>query len=231
MFCVILLSYKRPGNIKGIVDVLLGLSRVSKVVISNNNPEINLVEWLSESILGSDKVDLLQQVSAKDCAYRFELAKEYSADYDNFICPDDDIFLSVRQYELLMDAYLKDRSRVYGVRGQLLMHAESGPFLHSGLSEVNSFLDVLNCLYVFSNQHVNRYFQLVKQLGWADDGLRFVDDVLISLASSLPPRCLNVGELSFCDTQDHEDIATWQSSGFASRRIEAFFQIKSLTFK
>lgn len=225
MFCVVLLSFKRPQNIAKITRILLSLNRVGKLIICNNNPKIDLKDWGLAPTWEDSRVHLIQQTEEKDCAIRFDIARQYSTDFEHFMCPDDDLFLKAHQYERIMDAYASNPSEVHGVRGQILTHGKSGPRLNSGLSGRNSRLDILNCLYVFSRKHLERYHAHVNELVWDSAHLRFVDDILISASSLTKPICVDVGDLEFCDTQDATEIATWRQKGFYERRIQAYFQV------
>ena len=89
---VILLSYKRVRNIQPIVRSLLKASCVGKVIVSNNNPDLRLDDWLR---LRDDRVQVIDQPVRRFPGVRFELARQDGGEY--FLTLDDDVFLFPRQ--------------------------------------------------------------------------------------------------------------------------------------
>lgn len=90
----IVLSYKRPKNISRICNTILESNILDKLILSNNNPKIDIREYLS---IQNPKLEIINQKSHKNSSYRFVLAESQSSNYDDFVFIDDDIFLSASQ--------------------------------------------------------------------------------------------------------------------------------------
>ena len=93
---VILLSYNRPKNIKWIVKAVAKCSFVDSIFVSNNNPEINIYDFLK---INDTRVKVFCQKSHSPPALRFEIASQIESHF--FMCIDDDIFLLPYQVRIL----------------------------------------------------------------------------------------------------------------------------------
>lgn len=224
--CAVLLSYKRPQNMDRLITTLRLVDEVDKIILSNNNPDVRIEEWLSDM----QNVEVINQPQHTHCYKRFEIA--LNQPFDRFICPDDDIFLSADQYRTLLQRASKDLEKVHGLRGQVQTFFKGKPVLRSGVSGVDTELDVLNCLYVFSKAHVEQFFGLAEQIGITQGSQMVnIDDLLISFSGTGRSRCHNVGALEFCSTQDDNDIATWRQPGFYDERMKTYLKLVSLALR
>jgi hypothetical protein len=200
---------------------------VEKVIVSNNNPEIDLRDWLGP-VLDEPKVDLVQQAQPSICAKRFEIALQQS--FDTFLCPDDDLFLARAQIDALIDALRRDPSRVHGVFGEI--HSFSGARLRlgGGISRIDCEVDILNRCYAFTRAHLLQMTVLAQTLGYRHVGEAvFVDDLLLSHCGDGRPVCHDLGPLDSCSTSDTPGIATFQEHGFDDARIAAYLRLSEST--
>ena len=74
---VVVISYKRPANIPWVVRSFLRCDFVERVVVSNNNPEIDLRSYLGTR---DPRVELVEQAVPTRQGIRFTLAAERAGD-------------------------------------------------------------------------------------------------------------------------------------------------------
>lgn len=221
--CAIVLSYKRPQNMERVILPLCESTAIDKIIVSNNNPEIDLRDWLAR-VRHEPKVELIQQAHRAICAKRFEIALERS--FDTYLCPDDDLFLTTAQIDALMAALDREPSRVHGVFGEI--HSFSGGRLRlgGGIRGIECEVDILNRCYAFTRAHLLQMTKLAAELGYNEVGnALFVDDLLISHCGDGAPICHDFGPLDSCPTSDLPGIATYRESGFDEARVAAFLRL------
>jgi hypothetical protein len=219
--CAIVLSYKRPQNIERIVAQLAEVSDISRILVSNNNPEVELGQWFD---FAAYPVEVINQPVKSLCAKRFELALQESFDY--FICPDDDLFLTPPQIDALISAIRREPERVHGVFGEIHSFKDARLCLGGGIHGVECEVDILNRCYVFTKKHVERMNELALALDYKDLGQAlYVDDVLLSFSGSGLPVCHDVGPLDECPSSDQPGIATYLEQGFDDIRIDTYLRL------
>lgn len=224
--CAIILSYKREQNIPCIVDSLLALAAVDHVIVSNNNPDIDLTGLLSCQ-LHNPQFELIQQTTRCHCIKRFEIAREL--DYDYFICIDDDVFLTQDQILTLLNELRMNPAVVHGFNGQLECFNQDGLFLHGGVGFANHPIDVLNNAYFFTKNHVIKMYDLAQLIGIEDisDAI-FLDDILLSFSGQGKPVCHDVGPVKFCPSSEEIGVATYKENNFDPIRMNAYLKLRSL---
>lgn len=221
MVCAILLSYKRQENIDRIVRDLLESKLIDKIIVSNNNPEINIHEWVH---IDSPKLELINQSSRQHCIKRFEIAAELP--YEYFYCPDDDLFLTPAQTDQLLMQLMKYPHIPHGMYGQTRNFYLQDIFLGSDVFNINCEVDVLNRCYAFTKKHVDKMFELIKALGYsAASEAKFMDDILLSFSGEGLPLCHDLGPFEECPTSGEAGIATWTENGFHDVRIDGYVQL------
>lgn len=223
--CAILLSYKRPQNIERIIKNLMATPSIKHVILSNNNPDINLGKWFN---LQQHPIEFIQQASHTICIKRFEIA--LNSTYDYFICPDDDLFLRPEQLQKLLDLAQQDTSRVHGMFGQIKSFHTTGIELFSGVHGVTCEIEILNRVYCFSRMHLLRMFELMKQLNLKSmsDALH-IDDLLISFSGQGRPMCHDLGTFEDCPTSLEAGIATCAENGFDAIRLDTYRHLMRVT--
>jgi hypothetical protein len=74
---VVLLSYRRPKNMRYIVDSLLACEFVREILLSNNNPEIRIEDFLCSNDL---RLRIVNQPRRCFPTMRYDMARELRAD-------------------------------------------------------------------------------------------------------------------------------------------------------
>jgi hypothetical protein len=223
--CAILLSYKRPQNIERIIKNLIATPGIKHVVLSNNNPDINLSKWIN---LQQYPIKFIQQSNHSICVKRFEIALDLP--YDYFIFPDDDLFLSPQQLQTLLELAQQDKSRVHGMFGQIKSFNDKGFGLFSGVHGATCEVEILNRVYCFSREHLLKMVELTKQLNMKSisDALH-IDDLLISFSGQGRPICHDLGAFEDCPTSLEVGIATCAEDGFDTIRLNTFRHLTDIT--
>jgi len=222
---IILLSYRRPQNLNHIINTALSIESCQEIIVSNNNPEINIFDFLEEN---QDKLHILQQKQHLPAAQRFQLAKDSCSKY--FIAIDDDLFLQPKQIEALIKYLYSDEAIPHGGPwGQKILY-ENDEVRLKGWFYPNSQVDVLNRSYAFTKDHVERFFELLWLLGCQSIlDLGPADDVLLSFCGNRRPYCHDLGDWESCPTSNTPGIALWKEDCFASHRLEIFRKLHQIT--
>ncbi len=174
--CAILLSYKRPQNIEKILRSLVSSQSIDHIVLSNNNPDINMSEWVN---LSDFDIEFIQQPKHSVCAKRFEIALQ--TDHDYFICPDDDLFLTPQQIDFLVRTGIENKEKIHGMFGQIKAFTREGVGFTSGINALTCEVDILNRVYCFSRLHLERMVELSALIGLSSVGdALHIDDLLLS---------------------------------------------------
>jgi len=223
--CAILLSYKRPQNIERILKNLIATSSISHVVLSNNNPAIDIKRWFD---VDKYPIEFIQQASASVCAKRFEIALELP--YDYFMCPDDDLFLNVEQLETLLGYAQCDKSRVHGMFGQIKSFQQGQVGFFSGIQGLTCEVDILNRIYCFSREQLLKMVELAKLIGLNSVGdALHIDDLLLSFCGKGRPVCHDLGSFEDCPTSEEAGVATYTETGFDATRLTAYRRLAEIT--
>lgn len=221
----ILLSYKRPWNIGCLLSPIRSLDLPKRIIISNNNPDIDLIPFLPPE---ADDIELVQQPQHCLAIKRFELARNISAKC--FVCIDDDIFLTQAQLMGLLEAYTCNPHIPQGVCGQVLLERDGTMVLKGGFRNLARKVDILNRVYVFSSEHVMRFFQLLSLLGFDEaEELGHADDIVLSFCGNGAPLIHDLGPYESCVTDSEPGIALWKEEGFTEHRMEIFERLRRLT--
>jgi len=223
--CAIVLSYKRPQNIQRIVEQLCAVGAISKVIVSNNNPDVKLNHWLDVREL---PVDVIEQVFPSICAKRFEIAA--TEPFDAFFCPDDDLFLTSAQIGGLIGTLEREPARVHGVFGEIHSFKDGKLRFGGGIHGIECEVDILNRCYLFTREHVRRMNELAVALDYKHLGeALYIDDVLLSFCGSGRPICHDFGPLDECPSSDELGIATYLERGFDEVRVAAYSRLAQMT--
>ena len=211
-FVVILLNFARPWNIDPMVRVFLKSGCVDVVVVCNNNPR-----WRAEKIAGvrSPRLVLIDRPTATKAGYRFELARMYRG--CAYLAVDDDTFLDRRQVRLLLLGFRRSFHSPCGTQGAVyvgsdrvnnerIMRMRDWPFRRASQSDTT--LDLLNAVYVFGQDHVERYFELCALLGIRDQAsFGNGEDIILSHCGQPRPTKIEVGRRFRCISSGMPGIA------------------------
>ncbi|MDX1509752.1 MAG: hypothetical protein R3249_00230 [Nitriliruptorales bacterium] len=207
-FAAILLVHERPATLDLQVRIALHTPSIGMVHISNNNPAVDVAEYLT---IASRRVVVHEEFDWNQTR-RYLLAGDLRD--QRFVSLDDDIYLDPRHLEQLLGQFRREDAVPTGVTGQNRIAdgwinevVEEGP------------VDILNRLYVFSAEHVRRFHVLLDELGWSSDQRRtnFADDVLISATGDGPARIVPTPWID-CTSHNRKEISTFRRTGFHDPR-------------
>ncbi|WP_020407023.1 hypothetical protein [Hahella ganghwensis] len=216
----ILLSYLRPDNIQRIFDALAASEHISKVIVSNNNPDIDLREYLKDH----PKLSLRQQIVHYPPWIRFEFAVHDDAEY--FISVDDDLFLTTEQVDSLIQSLFNNPSSPHGVWGQRIVKTNIGLQVRDNIFGEDGRVDVLNRAYACTKEHAINSFTLLKHLGINHARkIGMFEDVLLSFSSPDKPIIHNLGELADCNSSADPRKALHLKPGFFGLRQQIVLDI------
>jgi len=238
---VVLLSYKRQANLHPILRELVKCSFIDRIILSNNNPEVRMEDWVG---VQDERLTIINQARRTAPGIRFELARESTGRY--FATIDDDIFLSAANVRTLFEHLVRDPRRVHGYRGERYLPNERPSFPFDLLEKVlgprydlcgwrpmlenhEGEVDVINCVYFFTREHLEELFRLGGQLGLNLHTLRNGEDILLSSSGegrprihALPHRVLD------CITDAKRGVATFTSDNFYPERTRLFVDLKAI---
>lgn len=224
---VIILSYKRAKNIPAIVRNALLCEFVNRIVVCNNNPDVELVSYLP---MRDARLELVQQDRRRWPSYRYELARKYHSDY--YICIDDDYFPSPWQLKKLFVALLSDPGSPVGSAGQVY---DSGAGTLRGARRKlwswrnqTRYVDVILQIYVFTRNHLEKYFDLLRAIGVENEAVHSSEDVILSFAGTKRPLLMDVREICECATSRDAAIATHRQEGFDAYRHDLYQRLRQV---
>lgn len=225
LFTAILLSYKRPQNIRPILQSLLKTPEIGKVIVSNNNSRIRMGDWLSCS---DPRVTVIDQVIDRPAGLRQHIAYREHADF--FLIVDDDLFLLPSQLSGLCRALIEDPAVPHGIAGQL--YDSWMDRMHRHVVDHNGPVDIVNGAVAFTRKHLAEYFRLLDllQIGPTHpfSTACISDDIILSWSGTRKPRIHALGPMTECPTSADPRIAVWRREGFFGARIMLLLTLRKL---
>ena len=208
-------SFQRPQNIELIAWLALCAPSVRRVVVSNNDPSVDLGAHVS---IDDPRLEIRDAPARRGPLTRYLLARDVGA--RRFVSVDDDLFLHPSQLEALI-GHLRERPEVpHGFYGQLYA---GGRFRYNrGRGEGR--VDVLNRAYAFTDVHLARYFERLDSLGLSDaerDAFT-MDDVPLGFVSDERPAVHELGPYVDCATEAARGLAIFRAPGEHPRRAALF---------
>jgi hypothetical protein len=218
---LILLSYKRPWNIEPLVRMGLRLGCIEHILVSNNNPAIDMRHCVR---IQDERLTILAQPQRCTASIMPLLAARAARQgFSRFLAVDDDVFLLPEQIERVL-ACLEDQLAIpHGIVGQMFTDTLSGRSDHvTGEREV----DVLNRAYAFTDKHALAYERLLSALGRttpeSQAALPFGSDIVLSATGDGRPHIHDVGPFLSCPTAALPGIALFREEGFDAFRAALF---------
>jgi hypothetical protein len=219
----IILSYKRPFNVDGIVRSLLKCEFIEQIIVSNNNPELDLKPFIR---VQSERLTLLQQNERRGCAYRFQIAQE--VDSEHFICVDDDLFFHPETFHRLHMRHCSFPDAPTGILGFDVDWSAQKKSQGTQLirkRNINASVDVLNRIYLFNHEQLSRFWSNRDALVNADvsflDQIDLVDDIILSSTGNCKARVWQVGDYIPCPTGMATAISMHGLPGIMDVRFKA----------
>lgn len=220
-FTAVLLSYRRPQNIDLLLRVLLRTRAVGRVLLSNNNPEVPIRDWIT---VASPRLVVIEQKEPTGPASRLFLARD--AGGSHFLLLDDDLFVYPEILDRLCAALLLDPSVPRGLIGQE-WDAEKAA-LRSGVGGFDGELDVLNRVYALTAAQLHRAIALLGETPASDPREIVWEDLLLSFSGEGRPRCVRAGNWLDCPTADERGVSVMSRPGFRDRRLAVFLRLRAL---
>jgi hypothetical protein len=218
----VLLNYRRPKNLPIMVKTLLKLNFISRVIVSNNNPKMNMEDFFDFS---DQRLELINQKERRRAGFRFRIVQHLDA--ENYIFIDDDLFLMPKQILTLYQKLLDNPSVPHGIWGQQFQKKGTQYRRFNIVKNYSGELDVINRAYFLTRKHVDKFFYILKKIGISDIvDLQFGDDIILSFSGQGRPICHDVGFLLNCPSKDDDGIALWRENNFLRYRSELLTQLE-----
>ena len=218
---VVILSYKRENNIDRILTSVLLCGFVDRVIVSNNNPDIDVTRHISHR---DPRLTIIQSQEHKVASSRYDVARSCDSEY--FICIDDDVFPDPWQLREMFACLVRNPASPVGSTGEVFDH------FHKKFRQVRPHtlfagdrsrtVDVILHIYVFTKRHLERYFENVSAMGQTNEAIHSSEDVIISFCGDQASTFLDVGDMPTCSCWNNPEIATYHRSGFWQFRLELF---------
>jgi hypothetical protein len=222
----IILSYARPQNMQRILDAVLAARSCDHILLSNNNPDIDIFDHIARD--QPDRVKVAQQKERWEPVSRFIFARNMPDDY--FVCIDDDLFLTPAQIDALVSHLHADPAVPHGVWGEHVRLVEGVFQITPGVHNFDGEVDTINRAYAFTHPHVRRYFELLGLVGVKRPrSLGRGDDIVLSFSGERKPFCHDLGPLEDCPTADDKELALWRNENFYDARIRLYARLREVT--
>ena len=222
---VILLSYDRPANLDLIVR-LCRIDAVDRIVVSNNNPRYRVREMVR---VRDPRLLLIDQPDAVKPGIRFVLARDEPSDL--YVTIDDDVFPTPSQVGLLAGTLATQPDSPHGLVGKILRGESFPPWPFVGANpRAGPRVDILNCVYAFSREHLDEYFRLAAAVG-IENHAQFAngEDILLSFSGRTRPRIHDFGAVVVCASSALDGIAmSTTHRHFYRERWELFSTLSAL---
>jgi hypothetical protein len=219
---VVLLSYGRAANLNAIVAACLACPFVQRVILSNNNPALQMRDFVRRR---DTRLQITDQPARCYPSKRYELARDSGDQW--LLCIDDDTFLTPRQIRSLFEALLADPQRPHGIAGE---NFDTKPVYYVfGRPGEPEEVDCLVWAYAFTSEQSRRYFALLEALGIDNAALKANEDVVLSLSGEKHPLVHDFGTLHLCESRESEEVATSKQAGFSEQREELVQKVAALT--
>jgi len=199
----ILLSYRRPHNIDGLVRAMLRCDGCEAVVVSNNEPNVDLRAWIS---VADPRLQVIDQTTRRPPGVRMTIARALPARL--YLMVDDDVLLHGEQMQAVMSHLHAAPEVPHGVNGERRDDARA-TYPYRLDERGDGVVDHLTNVYAFTERHVARYFELADQLGIDDPAaVPNGEDIILSQSGSSEPRIHDVGPILRCASTNDSGIAT-----------------------
>lgn len=218
VLCV-LQFYHRHNNMVDMLSRICLESRISEVVVLDNNPDVAAILLPAESRF--EKVSYIKSLMPKVCMHRLEFLYNMGADYlnkfDRILIIDDDVILDRMQVSTLLDA-CKDLPREVGVGvcGEDIVDRGDGRKLELRYSYIDDKVDVLNQVYALTPYHILELLpnNLISVIGKVSFSELHIDDIASTFSKSHKNVVKKLGYIKTCPTYCAPGIAVHKASTF-----------------
>ena len=204
-------SPRRSRNVGPMVSHLLSCDFVGKVIVSLNNPQIDLSRRLKMSV---PRLMVIKHTRRRGPGVSWFIASAETAEY--FMLVDDDILLYPRQVATLFTRLLTEPGTPHGFCG-----VDGTRYVHNEEGEVDTLYEV----YAVTRAHVLKYVEYAARIAAAGAisplAIEFwADDVVLSRTGQGRPKTHDIGPVSRCRTYDKRGVALHREPEFDARRQE-----------
>jgi glycosyltransferase involved in cell wall biosynthesis len=219
---VILPAYRqaRMKNLEPLVRSALKCDFVEKVVVTNDNTEVRISDWVN---IQDKRLVLIDQPVRRGCDHRWEVARQHEAEY--YITIDDDVLIYPRQLARLFLHLVETPGIPHGLAGGTLPRS----FFRSRELEVDHLYEI----YAFTADHLKTYFAYLEDIRSAGHASNLSLDffggyLILSYTGNGRPRIHDVGFLLPCTTAYDKGVATFRECEFLARNYEVLDAIKKV---
>jgi hypothetical protein len=152
-YSVVILNWKRPKNIKIILDNMVKFKSIQEIIISNGLKE-TAVTYVHDKVKIHDDYDKLNQIYGLDLRFTNVL----KCNCDHVVILDDDKTLDESEMEKLLTEYEKDTSRVVGWCGRNLVYNKTDDLSYLPNDCYGNVDILLTQLIVFQKKYANLFF-------------------------------------------------------------------------
>ena len=211
--------HERFRNLQPLVRSILKCQFISKVILSNHNPEIDIQNWIN---ISDERLSILNQPVRRGPGYCWELAKNENSDY--YLLIDDDFFITPLQIKKLIQHLIDEPDVIHGITG----HYNSVYYQNVDM-EVNR----LNQIYAISRAHLDEYFQYLEKIRAIDPDAYnsvepFAHEIILSRTGNGKPRIHWVGNLMRCTTVRKPGVAIHQGNEFRPSQAKVINALETI---
>lgn len=211
--------YNRPQNIDAICREILRVKGLTRLVISKNNPTLDISRYLT---ISDPRLAVIHQTEKKGAGIRTLISTQLPEFFQFSV--DDDLFLTTPQIELLLQHLRSDPSRPHGFFGQTFSYHDGVLDVVCGLRKAEQTVDVLNRAYFYTKSHAESALSSMNRyLGGDHDGP--FDDIFLSRGGTARPLIHVIGEWRDCPSSNEKGVALWLEDGFMERRAQVILKI------
>ena len=212
-------SPERLKNVKRQIKILLNCAFIERIIISNHNPQVRIEEAIN---FVDKRLILIDQADRHGCGYQWVVVNSYQPKFIFSI--DDDILLFPSQLARVLEELIKHPEIPHGIAGWY-----GSDYKRNRETEVN----YLTQFYAITDKHLEKYFELVKEISFRDDKIRELiefwgDDLLISNAGNGLPRIHKTGIFIEDRTATKPGVATFTKKGFRNYRNKIIMVLKEV---
>lgn len=213
---VILLSYARPKNIDLILSAVVACDFVSEIIISNNNPEVPLEQFIH---VHDPRIRIIHQPRRAPASVRCDLSLNAAEPW--ILAIDDDVFPSARQVRAIFHRLVAAPYAVHGYGGEVWGDPPAKATYRAVRWPRGTVpVDTLMWAFAYTRNQVETYFDMLDQLGIVNAELKSSEDVPLSYAGRGPALIHGVGPMCRCPSDSEPEVATWMRPGFFEHRLE-----------
>ncbi len=160
---------------------------------------------------------------------RFMLARDEPSDL--YVTIDDDIFLTPSQLRLLAGTLATQPESPHGLFGKILRGKSFPPWPFVPANpRARPRVDILNCVYAFTREHLDEYFRLAAAVG-IEEHAQFAngEDIVLSFSGRARPQIHDFGAVVMCASSTLAGIAISSTHRrFYQERWQLFSMLSAL---